>query len=108
MVEIGIIGMGDMGKMYAKRLGQKYRINACDLPSKTQALMQEFEGTSINVLADGHMVSRRSDYIIYSVEAEHIDKIVATYGPCKLTTVIADASYQNRRHCRRPDKLQGA
>lgn len=28
-------------------------------------------------------VSRRSDFIIYSVEAENIGKVVAEYGPCK-------------------------
>lgn len=30
---------------------------------------------------NGHLVSRISDYIIYSVEAEAIDKVVAEYGP---------------------------
>lgn len=33
--------------------------------------------------SNGHFVSRQSDYIIYSVEAEHIDSVVAIYGPCK-------------------------
>ena len=33
---------------------------------------------------DGHAVARSSDFIIYSVEAESIDKVVAEYGPCML------------------------
>lgn len=39
--------------------------------------------SGLNVLRDGHAVSRRSDFIIYSVEAKNIDKVVAEYGPCK-------------------------
>ncbi|OAT02336.1 prephenate dehydrogenase (NADP+), variant 2 [Blastomyces dermatitidis ER-3] len=41
----------------------------------------DFLKQNINVLPNGHLVSRISDYIIYSVEAEVIDKIVAEYGP---------------------------
>ena len=36
----------------------------------------------MQILLDGHRVSRLGDYIIYSVEAEAIDSIVAQYGPC--------------------------
>ena len=75
------------------------RINACDREEKFTALRAEFYGRhtgseslrsltvegceNINILPNGHLVSRESDYIIYSVEAEHIDEVVATYGPCK-------------------------
>jgi prephenate dehydrogenase (NADP+) len=33
-------------------------------------------------MKDGHHVSRESDFIIYSVEAAFLDKVVAQYGPC--------------------------
>ena len=36
----------------------------------------------ITVLRDGHHVSRTSDFIMYSVEAEFIDTVVAKFGPC--------------------------
>ncbi|KMU76058.1 prephenate dehydrogenase [Coccidioides immitis RMSCC 3703] len=80
---IGIIGMGDMGRMYAQRLSQAgWSINACDKPTNYDTLRQEFiSHTNINILPNGHLVSRVSDYIIYSVEAEAINKIVAEYGP---------------------------
>jgi hypothetical protein len=42
-------------------------------------------GTAINIVENGHLVSRRSDFIIYSVEAEIIDQVVRDYGPCILT-----------------------
>lgn len=32
-------------------------------------------------MKDGYAVSRRSDYIIYSVEAENLGRVVAQYGP---------------------------
>lgn len=36
-------------------------------------------------MRDGHQVSRQSDVIIYSVEAEFIDRVVAEFGPCAWT-----------------------
>ncbi|OKL57247.1 putative prephenate dehydrogenase [Talaromyces atroroseus] len=80
---IGIIGMGDMGRMYAQRLAQAgWRVNACDRPEKYESLKQDFASDQdITILPNGHLVSRISDYIIYSVEAAYIDKIVAEYGP---------------------------
>jgi prephenate dehydrogenase (NADP+) len=33
-------------------------------------------------MPNGHLVSRSSDYIIYSVEAKNIDEVVETFGPC--------------------------
>ncbi|KAJ9110199.1 hypothetical protein QFC20_003051 [Naganishia adeliensis] len=36
---------------------------------------------NIQVLKDGHQVSRISDFIIYSVEAEFISQVVSLYGP---------------------------
>ncbi|KAJ4523680.1 prephenate dehydrogenase (NADP(+)) [Exophiala dermatitidis] len=41
---VGIIGMGDMGRMYAKRFSQAgWRVNACDRPDKFQSLQTEYE-----------------------------------------------------------------
>lgn len=39
---------------------------------------------NIYPMRDGHAVARSSDFIIYSVEAEFIEKVVAEYGPCML------------------------
>ncbi|XRM39310.1 prephenate dehydrogenase (NADP(+)) [Aspergillus tubingensis] len=80
---IGIIGMGDMGKMYAQRLSAAgWRINACDKPDSYERLIKEFESTqNVTIFPNGHLVSRISDYIIYSVEAGVIDKVVEMYGP---------------------------
>jgi hypothetical protein len=36
----------------------------------------------VQIMASGHLVSRASDYIIYSVEAKNIDAVVKTFGPC--------------------------
>lgn len=37
---------------------------------------------NVTIFPNGHLVSRISDYIIYSVEAGVIDKVVEMYGPC--------------------------
>ncbi|PNS15752.1 hypothetical protein CAC42_4204 [Sphaceloma murrayae] len=40
-------------------------------------------------MKNGHLVSRSSDYIIYSVEAESIDRVVALFGPStKLGAIV--------------------
>ncbi|EZF28515.1 hypothetical protein H109_05683 [Trichophyton interdigitale MR816] len=80
---VGIIGMGDMGRMYAQRLSEAgWRINACDKPTSYEKLRKEFANdTNINILPNGHLVSRISDYIIYSVEAKFIASVVEEYGP---------------------------
>ncbi|RHZ55431.1 hypothetical protein Glove_415g14 [Diversispora epigaea] len=91
-LEIGLIGLGDMGLAYAKRMvkaGWK-RVNVCDLPSRYEQLKEQLKDTGLNVLYDGYAISRRSDFIIYSVEAENIDKVVGQYGPStKLGAIVA-------------------
>ncbi|KAL1583085.1 hypothetical protein WHR41_08277 [Cladosporium halotolerans] len=80
---VGIIGMGDMGKMYARRIADAgWRVHACDIPEKYDALVQEFsDRKNITILQNGHLVSRSSDWIMYSVEAKSIDSVVARFGP---------------------------
>ncbi|KAE9374449.1 Prephenate dehydrogenase [Stipitochalara longipes BDJ] len=80
---VGIIGMGDMGKMYARRLAEAgWRVNACDKEEKYESLSEEYgDRNNINIFPNGHLVSRASDYIIYNVEAASIDKVAAQYGP---------------------------
>lgn len=51
----------------------------------------------MNVCQNGHAVSRQSDFIIYSVEAENIDKVVAEYGPCKKYLLIYIKSWTSIR-----------
>ncbi|KAF4119732.1 prephenate dehydrogenase (NADP+) [Geosmithia morbida] len=66
---VGLIGMGDMGKMYAERLSAA--------------------GWRIEICRNGHYVSRASDYIIYSVEAAVIDRVISQYGPStKLGAIV--------------------
>lgn len=63
----------------------QHSVNVCDLPSQHDVLAREFadQAPAVRVFQDGHGVSRRSDYVIYCVEAENIDRVVQAYGPCK-------------------------
>ncbi|KAK3071885.1 prephenate dehydrogenase (NADP(+)) [Teratosphaeriaceae sp. CCFEE 6253] len=84
---VGIIGMGDMGKMYARRISKAgWRYGALrDTPShRLKAQM-----SNVFILKSGHLVSRSSDWIMYSVEAKNIDAVVAAYGPStKLNAIV--------------------
>ncbi|EFI27473.1 prephenate dehydrogenase [Coprinopsis cinerea okayama7 len=90
---IGLIGMGAMGRMYAKYLAEAgwQKIHVCDLPERFEKLKEDYAGTpNIHPMRDGHAVSRSSDFIVYSVEAEYIDRVVAEYGPStKMNAIVA-------------------
>lgn len=59
-------------------------------------LTLRYPGVSgVKVLKDGHHVSRASDFIIYSVEAEFIQRVVAEYGPCLSSCAESFASINN-------------
>ena len=80
---LGLIGMGEMGRMYANKLLHSTTIIACDTLTNYHQLVQDYsQHTNVTIVPDGHHVARQADFIIYSVEAEHIDKVVKLYGPC--------------------------
>ena len=79
---IGIIGLGDMGYLYAKNFSEAgWKVVGCDKEETFEEKKSKYAKEKFEVLRNGHYVSRISDYIIYSVEAENIGKIVAAYGP---------------------------
>lgn len=81
-MKIGIIGLGDMGKMFARIWANAgYEVYGCDLPQNREALENELGNFGINILADGIAISRLCDFILYSVEAENIEKVAAQCGP---------------------------
>lgn len=79
---IGIIGLGDMGAMYAERFSLAgWNVVGADKEDKYVETKASFANNLFEVLPTGHHVSRVADYIIYSVEAENIGNIVKRYGP---------------------------
>lgn len=89
-----------------------FRVCACDQESRYDQISEEYKDSKVEIMRNGHYVSRVSDFIIYSVEAENIDKIVSLYGPCKLLkglfiSLLTFCSHQDWRDCGRPDILQG-
>jgi len=80
-MNIGIIGLGDMGRVYAKAFAKAgYAVFGCDMPENRGQLEEELSPLGMRILADGHQVSSKADLLIYSVEAELIDHVVAQYG----------------------------
>jgi prephenate dehydrogenase (NADP+) len=80
-MNIGIIGLGDMGRLYAKAFAQAgYAVCGCDLPQNREKLEDELTPFGIKVLADGKEVSAGADLVIYSVEADRLEKVVAAYA----------------------------
>lgn len=80
-MQIGIIGLGDMGKLYAKKFAKAgYNVCGADLPAFHEKLIEELSPLGIEVLTDGSAVSRKCDVIFYAVEAEKIAEVVERYG----------------------------
>ena len=74
---IGIIGLGDMGYLYAKRFSDAgWKVVGCDREDLYETTKAKFADEKFEILRNGHFVSRISDYIIYSVEAENIENCV--------------------------------
>ena len=91
-MEIGIIGTGDMGKLYAIEFAKAgYRVNCSDVPEKRQELEKSLAGSGIYIMDDGVAVSRRSDLIFYLVPVESIDNVVAQYGPATKKDAIVSS-----------------
>ncbi len=80
-MNIGIIGLGDMGKLYAKAFADAgYEVCGCDLPQNREKLEDELVPYHIKVLESGMDVSRICDLIIYSVEADSMARVVGECG----------------------------
>ena len=80
-MNIGVIGLGDMGKLYALTFARAgYEVFGTDLASRITALREELAPQNVAVFADGHEVSRKADFLIYCVEAEKIDEVVAQFA----------------------------
>ena len=80
-MNIGIIGLGDMGRLYAKAFAKNgYTVCGCDLPANRFSLEQELAPHHIAVLSSGREVVETSDLIIYSVEAEKLEAVVAEFA----------------------------
>jgi prephenate dehydrogenase (NADP+) len=80
-MKIGMIGLGDMGKLYARTFAKAgLAVAGCDLPDRKAALVAELSPLGIIVLDDAKEVSNTCDFIFYAVEAEKILEVVAFAG----------------------------
>ena len=81
-MNIGFIGLGDMGRLYAKAFAMAgYPVNGCDLPENRERLENELSPYGIRLMDTGKDVARINDLIIYSVEADKMNEVVAECGP---------------------------
>lgn len=81
-IDIGFIGLGEMGLPLARRLYQLgYTVSGCDIPGKLTEIRQKLTGTPIKIYDSGIEVVKRSKIQVYSVPAEKIEGIVAELGP---------------------------
>lgn len=86
---IGIIGLGKMGYLVAKKLSQDgWKVVACDLEEKYLYYKKKFENEKFQVVFNGIDVSQISDYIVYSVEINNIEDAVSKFIKSTKTNAI--------------------
>jgi prephenate dehydrogenase (NADP+) len=79
---IGIIGLGDMGRLYAKAFAKAgYTVCGCDMPANREKLEAELNPLGITLMDSGKDIAHTCDLIIYSVEADKLPAVVAEFGP---------------------------
>ncbi|MCJ8211665.1 prephenate dehydrogenase [Mucilaginibacter sp. RS28] len=90
-MNIGFIGLGDMGKLYAKAFAAiGCHVFGCDLPQNRHRLEDELTALGIRILDDNLAVAREADFLIYSVEAEKMEQVVAqSAGVVRPGTIVA-------------------
>lgn len=90
-MNIGIIGLGDMGSVCARKWASKgFTVYGCDIPERYEALKEQFSDTSVIILQTGNDVARVADFLLFSVEASNIGKVVAeTANSVKYGSIIS-------------------
>jgi prephenate dehydrogenase (NADP+) len=79
---IGIVGLGDMGMLYAKIFDKaSFKVFGCDLPKNYDRLLSETSETSIKVLQEGKELARQADLVLFCVETECIGDVVQSLAP---------------------------
>ena len=88
---IGIIGMGDMGSLCARKWAEKgYTVHGCDLPENFEKLQERFEGTSVQIFQEAQNVVSQADFLLYAVETANIKEVVAESADfIKSGTIVA-------------------
>eukprot|EP00124_Ichthyophonus_hoferi_P004167 Ihof_evm2s427 gene=Ihof_evmTU2s427 len=90
--EVGIIGLGDMGCLYANCFAQAgLKVRACDKPELYNAMKEKHADAKFEIMRDGYAVVRLSNLIFFSVEAENIDAVVGLYGPAVRVGAVVGA-----------------
>lgn len=70
-----------MGKLYAKTFAKAgYKVCGADIEELNVRFKTQLQPDGIEVLQDGHEVSRRSDFIIFCVEAERIGSVIEIFA----------------------------
>jgi len=80
-MKIGIIGLGDMGKLYAKAFAAAgMDVCGCDLYENVKTLNKELIGSSISVLDSIKDVTEQAQVIVFSVGIDQLQSVVEQVG----------------------------
>lgn len=76
-MNIGIIGLGDMGSLCARKWAEEgYSVFGSDLPEDYELFVESFKDSSVVILKDAAAVAEKADFLLFSVETSNISNVV--------------------------------
>jgi prephenate dehydrogenase (NADP+) len=91
-VKIGIIGLGDMGRMFALRWSAiNYEVHGCDLPLNYSRLKSEFQSENLNIHQKPEDFISKIDFLLICVETSKIGQVVENVANLKPKNLIISA-----------------
>lgn len=81
-MKIGIVGLGDMGKMFAKRWSAiGFEVCGIDTPKNYEIVCSELLNTNVKVLKSAKDLAQSVDFIMFCVETDNIAAVVEQMAP---------------------------
>ncbi len=91
-LKIGIVGLGDMGRMFALRWANVgFEVHGCDMPQNYIRLKSEFETVNLSVHKTPADFISKIDFLLFCVETSKIDEVVKKVAELKPKGLIVSA-----------------
>lgn len=90
-MNIGVIGLGDMGSLCARKwAAMGYAVFGCDLPEKYKLLQDTFADSTVIILKEAKDVASLADFLLFSVETSNLNEVVASVSDfIKLDAIVS-------------------
>jgi prephenate dehydrogenase (NADP+) len=91
-LKIGILGLGDMGRMFALRWAAiNYEVHGCDLPKNFLSLKENLEAQNLHIHQKPEDFIHKIDFLLICVETSNIATVIKKIAALKPSNLIISA-----------------